>query len=1070
MPAHTATSPHKPNSFARGKLVRLVSMITIAALSSASADEVVKPGDNLSAAIKKVQPGGALVLEPGVYYQRITLEDVAGTAESPITIKARKPGSVTINGAKAGTGTEKPLAWTHVEGDLYSTTLALPLETVTWMMVDGRMQFAYVGLENLKFFRAGSADPLAAVKIGPREGFCNVPDKDKGTNTVYVRLMNGKNPNNCNIQVSFVGASPNITIGENCQWIVIEGLKLSMAGRTSAISAKPKSNNIKNITVRDCFIEGAQNIIDFFAVKEGAVVEFNEFSQYPVYEWRAYWKQVYGVADGVRLCGPDAKFNHNLAYDTFDHLQLGARNPASESKAWSEATGNLWIRNTDDAIEFDTKEALGWRVHHNIIIDPWVVFALSPVWVGELVIDHNIAVITPEQGRWDSTLLKLVSPWVKEGKPETLTTRNSTIVHNTFVNRVGERTPKVSDALYWTKPNLRYEGMVYENNLASVTRPNGCVSFKAWDIKSQGFTLDPGKYNLYAGDKEFEESVRRDMQFAEDPGFVDRKAGNVNLAPSSPALNAGKKDDAYYQADVKDGKPDIGAIEAGQPWEFKRPGPRWADEEHAKAVRPPLGDFSPALAGFPEGWVYNPYRGRPGIPGNLTAASAPGNKITLTWSGVEGATNQQLSWGTNEEADNGGTVMIDAKATTHTFDQLEPGKYSFKLRSVNDSGASDFTAAVAGATNSVARPAFSVEGGTFDGTSTQVAISCSEPASTIRYTLDGSEPTERSPIIASGSAVTVNFPSVLSARAWKTGLDVSATTKASYHGKIGAKATGGSVSRITGSDGKPYQVHVFKENGVFVPKQPLDVEYLVVAGGGGGGASNLIEGVERSAAGGGGAGGLLKGTMNLSAGDCAITVGTGGARGDGWKIPEAQGNDGGNSSFGSAVTAIGGGGGGAELNPGAKFTSGLVGKAGGSGGGAAFAGNAGTAVVGGEGTPGQGNKGGEHLAQNGDRVAGGGGGAGGPGGNANIFSGAGKSGPGLESDITGIAKVYAAGGNGFFSMRLTNLDAFTKISDVTRGVGLEDYTPSKPSQPNTGDGGDGNHDGGSGIVVIRYPL
>ena len=55
-------------------------------------------------------------------------------------------------------------------------------------------------------------------------------------------------------------------------------------------------------------------------------------------------------------------------------------------------------------------------------------------------------------------------------------------------------------------------------------------------------------------------------------------------------------------------------------------------------------------------------------------------------------------------------------------------------------------------------------------------------------------------------------------------------------------------------------------------------------------------------------------------------------------------------------------------------------------------------------------------------------------------------------------------------MRGINLDAFTKYSDVTRGVGFEDYTPSKPSQPNTGDGGDGNHDGGSGIVVIRYPL
>lgn len=1054
----------------KSKITRNLLMCVAAMLSigSASADFIVTPEDTVSAVIAKAEPGQSVILEPGVYYQRISIQGKEASEEFPITIKASIPGTVTINGADAGTGTNRPLEWTHVEGDLYSTTLPAARDVVSWMMVDGRIQFSFVSLDALKHFRGGSSNPEAAVSHAPREGFCNVVDEKNDTNTVYVRLVNGKNPNDCKIEANVGRSFSNITIGKDSKYIVIEGLKLTMAGAGPAINAQ--GENIEHITVRDCFIEGARVAINFSQVKEGAVVEFNEFSQFPVYEWRPYWKVVYGVADGVVMGGPAAKYNHNLGYDTFDHLQTRERNPESENQEWSEATGNLLLRGTDDAMEFDTKEQLDWRVHHNVIVDPWVVFAISPVWAGGLIIDHNIAVITPEQGRWDSTLLKMVSPWYRKDKPGTETTRNVEIFHNTFVNRVGERTPKISDAIYWTSPPLRYENMVFENNLASVTKPNSSGKFLAWDIQEQGFTIDPGKTNLYTGDAEFEESVSRHMKFAEDPGFVDREAGDVNLTTSSPAVNAGKVDAKFHQENVKDGKPDIGAIEAGQPWEFVRPGPRWADDEHARAVRPPLGDFDPALAGFPDGWVYNPYRGRPATPENLTAASAPGNQITVSWSEVPGATNYLLSWGTNEEADNSGSVMVGADALTHTLDEIEPGSYFLKVRSVNDSGASEYSAAVTGATNSPERPSFSVEGGTFNGSSTEVAISRETPGAVIYYTVDGSEPSDRSPTIASGSPITVNFPTELKAVAVKPGMDPSAIVSASYHGRIGAKATGGSVSRVTGADGQAYQVHVFTENDSFKPTQPLEVEYLVVAGGGGGGASNPIEGVEFTAAGGGGAGGLLQGTAEVPVGEHAITVGAGGARGEGTHYIEAMGVDGGDSSIGSIVTAIGGGGGGAELSPGAHFTKGLVGKPGGSGGGAAFSGGAGTAVVGGEGTPGQGHNGGEHLGQNGDRVAGGGGGAGGPGGNANIYSGAGQGGPGIESDIAGIAKTYASGGNGFYSMRSPALDNFIKSSEVMRGLGYDDYTPSNPGEPHTGDGGDGNANGGSGIVVIRYPL
>jgi len=247
-------------------------------------------------------------------------------------------------------------------------------------------------------------------------------------------------------------------------------------------------------------------------------------------------------------------------------------------------------------------------------------------------------------------------------------------------------------------------------------------------------------------------------------------------------------------------------------------------------------------------------------------------------------------------------------------------------------------------------------------------------------------------------------------------------------------ATGGIISETT-YKGTTYRVHTFTTTGTntfavsSVGTSPT-VEYLVVAGGGGGATDAEIGG-------GGGAGGFRTGTLSVSPQNYTITVGAGGARGTGVDQSGTgsgtNGGNGGNSVF-STITAIGGGGG---------STRGATAGSGGSGGGGGDFGG-----IGGAGTSGQGFAGGTNGRSNTPSSildANGGGGAGGAAGNGSanspqVFS----FGPGLISSITGT--YLAQGGNVFGDL------------GYVQGAA------------NTGNGGSAARAGGSGIVVIRYPI
>src|SRR5210317_721725 len=229
----------------------------------------------------------------------------------------------------------------------------------------------------------------------------------------------------------------------------------------------------------------------------------------------------------------------------------------------------------------------------------------------------------------------------------------------------------------------------------------------------------------------------------------------------------------------------------------------------------------------------------------------------------------------------------------------------------------------------------------------------------------------------------------------------------------------------------------------------FSVDYLVVAGGGGG-----------SRYGGGGAGGLRTSYGSTSGGGASaesslslttstnytVSVGAGGTGGN-----RSAGSEGSDSTF-STITSDGGGEGKSSYTPNVIN--------GGSGGGGT------TNIAGGTGTSGQGyDGGGAGLGGPSDYRGTGGGGAAQAG---QTYGG----GNGLAVSITGSSVTYAGGGGGAYYAGTSGASG----GSGGGGNGTGWNSGAQPEVPNgtdgtdnLGGGGGGAMDGGSGVVILRYP-
>jgi hypothetical protein len=280
-------------------------------------------------------------------------------------------------------------------------------------------------------------------------------------------------------------------------------------------------------------------------------------------------------------------------------------------------------------------------------------------------------------------------------------------------------------------------------------------------------------------------------------------------------------------------------------------------------------------------------------------------------------------------------------------------------------------------------------------------------------------------------------------------------------------ASGGTIGYYS-LGGISYKSHTFTTSGPLTVTSGGDFGILVVGAGGAGGSGDNVGG-------GGGGGGEVFESANstLLPGEYAVEIGSGGAMAPKWQ----HSTNGSYSRFAKSgftdIIALGGGRGGTAWAPNYNSdgsSSGTGGADGGCGGGASGWGSA-TAQAGqslSQGGDWHGFQGGLSKS-NWDLGSGSGGGAGSAGG-PNYNGGIGHA-----SDISGSSAYYAGGGG-------AGNNSGGKVGGLGgggHGYGNNTFTHITPGAVNTGGGGGsggntsgGNSvsSGGSGIVIVRYPI
>jgi alpha-tubulin suppressor-like RCC1 family protein len=161
--------------------------------------------------------------------------------------------------------------------------------------------------------------------------------------------------------------------------------------------------------------------------------------------------------------------------------------------------------------------------------------------------------------------------------------------------------------------------------------------------------------------------------------------------------------------------------------------------------------------------VFTPASGTYTAPQSVSLAALPGAAVYYTTDGSDPTNNSSL-YSAPIAVSLSMTIKAAAYKTGYTTSAIAISAYTLKPET----------------------PTFSVGSGTYDN-GLSVSVACATPGVTLRYTTDGSEPTESSTQFT-GAAIGVTGPVTLQAKAWRSGWQTSATGSATYTMKVGTPA------------------------------------------------------------------------------------------------------------------------------------------------------------------------------------------------------------------------------------------------------------------------------------------
>lgn len=382
-----------------------------------------------------VAPGETVLILPGVYREEVQVRR-GGKAGRPVVFKALHPGTVTISGAAPPDVVDR-LQWRD-EGDRIWS--AVPPWPVYHVIGDGQ-NFYHVRWAN------GSGDNVyywvgKSGRIGILREIMNRPHPwgafTYENGRLYVAFPDGRSPAEHSMVVHRQVPRPyaSWTIRSANVWAESDHVRFEGLNFYLGVGSGLLLWNARDVTVSDCLFTGADFGIGNFPTlqnPDNLTVEHSLYHNYPQYFWSREWlsyNEIYRHHSNstlVAAAGDGIIARYNLVTHSADGLELST--PDTEIIRGVQIYGNLLIRGTDDAIEFDgfAKRVF---VHHNIIYDHFDNLGLSPVLAGPVLVRDNLFLYPPD--RRNGAHFKLMNPWLGKKDARNGPIRNIAVLGNLF--------------------------------------------------------------------------------------------------------------------------------------------------------------------------------------------------------------------------------------------------------------------------------------------------------------------------------------------------------------------------------------------------------------------------------------------------------------------------------------------------------------------------------------------------------------------------------------------------------------------------------------------------------------
>lgn len=399
------------------------------------ANDGLAPGNafrSLERATRDLRAGDAVLIGPGAYYLHdLQLEDLAGTAEAPIYLRAEPRGAATVSCAWPDAA-EGLVAWTD-EGDglwsaPYPTRPDGDPRAMGGFQADGESWFLF-GMKSLadlirdEVFVSGTWDRFSKDRGMPWPGYGFALEGGR----CWLRTPGGRDPNGRRVVVaSYATESTCLLRLDRSPHVVFDGLRFEGASdkavKTQRAAPGAGPANSPHLVFRNCIIEWCRNGI---GPDDHALIEWCEY-HFPGYKrfadelktrciqaklWTAnplfgFVKKYHGARTEGHLVtrpwstprdnrgvGPlHCEARYNFCHQTFDGDSLGG---------WSESRVHhgVYLYQYDNAVEFEAggpSESRGNRWDHNLVIGcPYGAISHQDETaepMGPQRIDHNVVI------------------------------------------------------------------------------------------------------------------------------------------------------------------------------------------------------------------------------------------------------------------------------------------------------------------------------------------------------------------------------------------------------------------------------------------------------------------------------------------------------------------------------------------------------------------------------------------------------------------------------------------------------------------------------------------------------